>query len=144
MGILEGWETISVDEDKPNEGTGGEDYFNGGFYFMGAPFSTPTHGCSLRSFFLGRVSAYRLHVDDPIWFDESIVVALDHGLRNTMAADFTSVCYWYQAEPHAPFPTLPGPDERLPTTPWINPLQWLLLAAGVMLAVALVLWLVLA
>ncbi len=52
LGILEGWETITVDGDRNNalSGTGAEDYFSGGFYFKGAPFCTPTHGCTLRSF----------------------------------------------------------------------------------------------
>src|SRR5579859_1955940 len=93
LGILEGWEQVVVDEDRSNalSGTGGEDYFSGGFYFLGAPFFTPSYGCTQRNFFTGRVSAYRFHLDDPIHFSKSIEVTLDHGLSNTMAGDYSSV-----------------------------------------------------
>jgi Protein of unknown function (DUF2961) len=130
LGVLEGWETITVDDDRAAgmSGTGGEDYFLGGFYFQGAPFCTPTHGCTHRSYFTGRVSAYRFHVDDPIDFGKSIYFALDHGLHNSMEADFRSVAYWYQHEPHDPFPSLPPVAERRPLVPVSNPAQWLLFA----------------
>jgi hypothetical protein len=134
LGLLEGWETIVVDDDPPLVGTGAEDYFSGGFYFKGAPFCTPTHGCPTRSFLLGRASAYRLHVDDPIAFDESLSITLDHGLKNRMSGSYSSVAYWYQSEPHAPFPALAPAPERLPRWPWKNLAQWLVLAA--LLAVA--------
>jgi hypothetical protein len=131
LGLLEGWETIVVDGDRaaPITGTGMEDYFSGGFYFKGAPFCTPTHGCTRRSFFTGRVSAYRFHIDDPIPFARSLEVMLDHGLDNTMAGDYSSVAYWYQHEPHRPFPELPPARDRRPGVPWVSPAQWLLVAA---------------
>lgn len=134
LGCLEGWETVIVDEQttSPLSGTGTEDYFSGGFYFMNAPFCTPTHGCTLRSFLTGRASAYRFHLDDPIHFDRSLDFLIDHGLHNTMAADYSSVAYWYQHEPHAPFPPLPSAQERSPRIPWINPLQWLVCATPAM------------
>ena len=134
LGCLEGWETIVIDgqETSPLTGTGTEDYFSAGFYFKGAPFCTPTHGCTKRSFFTGRASAYRFHVDDPIDFGESLDFSMDHGLKSSMAADYSSVAYWYQDEPHAPFPPLPSPQDRLPSFPWINPLQWLTCAAPIL------------
>lgn len=130
LGVLEGWETIVVDGDTvtPITGTGAEDYFSGGFYFKGAPFCTPTHGCTHRSFLTGRASAYRFHVDDPIYFNESIDVAMDHGLRNSMACDYCAVAYWYQREPHAPFPALPPVGARSFDFPLRNLLQWFILA----------------
>ena len=129
LGLLEGWESVTVDgEEEPGiVGTGGEDYFNGGFYFAGGPFHTPTHGCSVRSFLTGRVSAYRFHLDDPIPFERSLTFDLDHGFHNRMAGDICSVAYWYQHEPHAQFPDLPV--DRHPSVPWINPLQFALLGA---------------
>lgn len=138
LGLLEGWESVAVDgEEAPGiVGTGGEDYFNGGFYFADGPFHTPTHGCTLRSFLTGRVSAYRFHIDDPIPFQRSLTFDLDHGFLNQMEGDIGSVAYWYQREPHAPFPTLPA--DRRPALPWINPAQFALLGASVCLAAAAV------
>ena len=131
LGCLEGWETVIIDEQATNPltGTGAEDYFSAGFYFKGAPFCTPTHGCTKRSFLTGRASAYRFHLDDPIHFESSLDFIFDHGLNNTMAADYYSVAYWYQHEPHAPFPLLPSAQDRSPGFPWINPLQWFTCAA---------------
>lgn len=130
VGLLEGWESVRVDgEPTPGiVGTGGEDYFGGGFYFMGGSFCTPTHGAIVRSYLTGRVAAYRLHVDDAIPFQESIEVAIDHGLQNQLEGDFCSVAYWYQREPHAPFPPLPPAAQRRPSFPWINLAQHALLA----------------
>jgi hypothetical protein len=129
LGLLEGWETITVDGTDRHQGTGAEDYFSGGFYFWGGPFHTPTHGCTTRSFATGRVSAYRFHVDDPIPFQRSFEMTLDHGLENTMEGDYATVAYWYQTEPHQPFAALPPTHDRRARTPWMNPVQWLLCAA---------------
>ncbi len=131
LGLLEGWESIRVDaEIEPSVvGTGGEDYFSGGFYFAGGPFHTPTHGASVRSYLTGRASAYRFHIDDPIPFEQSIEISIDHGFRNTMDGDYASVAFWYQQEPHADFPALPlGPLRRV-VPPFLNVLQHALLAS---------------
>ncbi|MBW1878720.1 MAG: DUF2961 domain-containing protein [Deltaproteobacteria bacterium] len=147
LGILEGWETMVVDGDGANAlcGTGTEDYFSGGFYFLGRPFCTPTHGCTHLGLLTGRVSAYRLHLDDPIHFEQSLDIGLDHGLENSMAGDFTSVAYWYQQEPHHPFPALPPAAERRPGMPWKNIAQWALLGGSIIAPmaglVAVVVWL---
>jgi hypothetical protein len=139
LGLLEGWESIRVDgEEQPSiVGTGGEDYFSGGFYFSGGPFHTPTHGAAVRSYLLGRVSAYRFHVDDPIPFARSIEVSVDHGLRNTMEGDYASVAYWYQEEPHADFPELPAPARRRVVHPLLNLGQHLLLAGALLVVLGL-------
>jgi hypothetical protein len=126
LGLLEGWETVTVDGGHPQSGTGAEDYFSGGFYFRRGPFCTPTHGCTARSFFTGRVSAYRLHLDDPIAFQQSFEMTLDHGLENSMEGDYSLVAYWYQREPHQPFPELLPSRQRRVEVPLANPLQWLL------------------
>ena len=126
MGFLDGWENIEVDG-KLMAGTGAEDYFNGGFYFMGGTFSTPTHGCTYKSFLGGRASAYRFHLDDPVRFERSLTVGFDHGFENCMRADYSSVAFWYQSEPHALFPALPAATERRPSSVAINASQWLIL-----------------
>lgn len=139
LGLLEGWENIEVDGDAAAtlSGTGAEDYFSGGFYFLGGPLCTPTYGCTVRSFWSGRAAAYRLHTDDPIPFARSLRVSFEHGLENSLTGDYSSVAYWYQHEPHAPFPALANPIGRRPRLPWMSPLQWFLVVLPVVVPVLL-------
>jgi len=37
---------------------------------------------------------------------------LEHGHGNEVVADFSTVAYWYQTEPHRPLTLLPPPDDR--------------------------------
>jgi hypothetical protein len=60
-------------------------------------------------------SIYRFHIQDPIPFKERILVTVEHGHGNDRADDWSSVAYWYQEEPHAPFPPMLPVAERLPT-----------------------------
>ncbi len=62
----------------------------------------------------GRSSVYRFHLDSPIPFTKSIKATIEHGSANHRSDNFYSVAYWYQAEPHAPFPALPPVEQRLP------------------------------
>lgn len=128
MGMLEGWESIYVDgETMPSiPGTGNEDYFNSGFYFSKGPYSAPQWGCTVRSYLTSRCAAYRFHIDDPIPFNESIVVDMDHGYTNQVATDYSSVAYWYQTEPHGTFPALPPLPARVPTPVGANAAQFAL------------------
>ena len=48
---------------------------------------------------------------------EALRWTIEHGHANNFANDYTSVAYWYQAEPHAPFPLLPDADGLLPFLP---------------------------
>ena len=56
--------------------------------------------------------AYRWHLPDPVRFKDSLRVELEHGHGNEVVADFATVAYWYQVEPHRPFSPLPSPDQR--------------------------------
>jgi hypothetical protein len=47
-------------------------------------------------------------------FQKSIRVTIEHGHANDMSNDYSSTAYWYQTEPHAPFPPLLPADQRLP------------------------------
>jgi hypothetical protein len=125
LGMLEGPESIRVDGEEPPSivGTGTEDFFLGGWYFKGGPFQTPTHGVTCRSFLSGRVSAYRFLSRDPVPFHRSLILSFDHGVENDIKADYTSVTYWYQAEPHAEFPALPSAEDRRPTGVVMNAIQ---------------------
>jgi len=140
MGMLEGWESIYVDgEETPSiPGTGNEDYFNSGFYFNKGPYSAPQWGCTVRSYLKSRCAAYRFHIDDAIPFKEHIVVDIDHGYTNQVAADYSSVAYWYQGEPHGAFPALPSLAERLPTSPQENVAQFALATSPVWVPATLV------
>lgn len=103
-------------------GTGTEDYFGGAWCFTDT-FSTPFLGYPLWTRDPGDVpkhGMYRWHVLDPVRFSRSLrvtVQALGWYADRTfqpLTDDISSVAYWYQAEPHARFSTLPGPEARWP------------------------------
>jgi hypothetical protein len=111
-GFLEGDEIFTVDGEFRGQGTGTEDYFNGGWYFQEGPFTAPYHGVVLMDPERGRIAAYRWHLPDPVRFEDSIRVELEHGHGNESVADYATVAYWYQTEPHRPTSPLPPAEER--------------------------------
>ncbi|MFZ8850949.1 MAG: DUF2961 domain-containing protein, partial [Armatimonadota bacterium] len=60
----------------------------------------------------------RFHIFDPIRFRSDLRVTIQalgwypNGKFQPLTDDIASVAYWYQTEPHAPFPTLPPAKER--------------------------------
>ncbi len=112
LAFLEGDELFYVDGAVRGQGTGTEDYFNAGWYFEHGIFHGPYHGLVLKDEALGRIAAYRWHIPDPIPFHDSIRIELEHGHANAETADYATVAYWYQSEPHEPLPPLPRPAER--------------------------------
>ncbi|MBA7709373.1 hypothetical protein ES703_118290 [subsurface metagenome] len=44
-------------------------------------------------------------------------MTIEHGHANNFENDYSSVAYWYQLEPHAPFPQLLPIKQRLPRFP---------------------------
>ncbi len=98
-------------------GTGTEDYFNGAWDFNGQPFAYLHNGAPYivdPERIGGRYCLYRWHTESPITFEKSIKVTIEHGHGNHRADNFYSTAYWYQTEPHAPFPALPAPEDRVP------------------------------
>lgn len=97
-------------------GTGSEDYFLGAWDFGGKPFSYQLYGAPIVGNELagGRSSVYRFHLDSPIPFTKSFKATIEHGNANDRSDNYYSVAYWYQAEPHDPFPPLPPVEQRLP------------------------------
>ena len=116
-------------------GTGTEDYFCGSYDFDTrkkndygvektdyTEFSTPYSG--LHQVIRGdghynisqRFGMYRWHITDPIRFEKDLKVTIQAlGWRSggrylPLQDDIASTVFWYQAEPHAPFPQLPGKD----------------------------------
>ena len=55
---------------------------------------------------------YRLHIKDPIYFEKSLRFSIEHGHANKLSNDYSSTAYWYQIEPHKPFPDMPDPTPR--------------------------------
>lgn len=113
----EGDDMIYVDgEEKPSlHGTGSEDYFSDAWGMR--EDESPFYGCPLQEadFKTGsKATVYRFHIPDPIPFKKSIRVTIEHGHANNRSDYFSSVAYWYQSEPHKPFPSLPSMKERLP------------------------------
>ena len=97
-------------------GTGAEDYFLGAWGFKEHPFSYQLYGAPVvgKDHAGGRSSVYRFHLDSPITFSTSFKATIEHGSANHRSDNFYSVAYWYQIEPHAPFPDLPPVQQRLP------------------------------
>jgi len=114
--FLEGDEFVWVDgSDIPvMTGTGTEDYFTGGWYFNEGTFAGPWHGLIIKDEEQARIAAYRYHIGDAIPFRSSLRFEIEHGHANTEAGDYSSTAYWYQLEPHAPFPPLPPAGARVP------------------------------
>lgn len=99
-------------------GTGTEDYFNTAFC-PSDEFNAPYHGLTLYSGnpewpFAGKNSMYRFHIEDPVRFRKSIRVSIEHGEANALSNDYSSTAYWYQHEPHKPFPPLLPVEQRMP------------------------------
>jgi hypothetical protein len=115
----EGDDMIFVDGDAlPTiNGTGTEDYYNGAWDFGGQPFANLHQGAPYvvdPERIGGRYCLYRWHTESPIAFQQSIRVTIEHGTSNNRSDSFYSTAYWYQAEPHAAFPALPAPADRVP------------------------------
>lgn len=115
----EGDDMIFIDGDtQPTiNGTGTEDYYNGAWDFGLQPFGYLHNGAPYMvdpERIGGRYCLYRWHIESPITFEKSIKVTMEHGHANVRSDDFYTVAYWYQTEPHAAFPALPRPEERIP------------------------------
>ena len=127
---------IDGDTDYPTiNGTGTEDYFCGAYDFDTrkkneagvdevnyTEFSTPYTG--LHQVIKGdghysiaqRFGLYRWHLKDPIRFDKDLKVTIqalgwrDGGCYLPLQNDIATTVFWYQTEPHNPFPALPDKD----------------------------------
>jgi D-arabinan exo alpha-(1,3)/(1,5)-arabinofuranosidase (non-reducing end) len=115
--FLEGDEKIYVDgEEFPSiYGTGLEDYFTSGWYFITGPFALPYHGCLVKDEPNSRISAYRYQITDCVPFKESIRVDIEHGGTNDYpGADYAFTSYWYQDSPTDGWPALASIAGRRP------------------------------
>jgi hypothetical protein len=110
-------------------GTGTEDYFLGSYDFEDPvshqydTFTTPYSGLAQVIKPDGlyvtqeRFGLYRWHIQDPIRFEKNLKVTIqDLGWRSggrylQQHSDISTVSFWYQTEPHNPFPKFPTKDE---------------------------------
>lgn len=120
---------IDGDKDWPTIcGTGTEDYFGGAWNFefpqgqygvFSSPYSGMPQVIKPDGLYQSqqRFGLYRWHIVDPIRFQQDLRVNIQAlGWRSQkdgksrylpMQDDIASTAFWYQSEPHAPFPTLP-------------------------------------
>ncbi|MEO8822047.1 MAG: glycoside hydrolase family 172 protein [Ginsengibacter sp.] len=116
-------------------GTGTEDYFGGSYDFdtqsKNASGVTESHYTEFTSPYSGlcqvirgdghynvsqRFGLYRWHLTDPIRFEKNLKVTIqDLGWRSggrylPLQDDIATTVFWYQTEPHNPFPPIPDKD----------------------------------
>jgi len=112
----EGDDMIYIDGEKLPSlvGTGTEDYY-GMSWCPTQEYCAPYHGLPIPGGknWSGKVTWYRYHIPDPVYFQKSIRVTIEHGHANHRSDDYSSTAYWYQAEPHKPFKLAPV-DRRIP------------------------------
>ena len=133
----EGEILMFLDGDKNHPtiiGTGTEDYFGGAWGFVkdgeSRSYSAPylgyvdvrpeiTPGYTAGNMRAGsRFILYRFHIQDPVYFKKDLKVQMQclgwrgEGRYLPLTDDVSSVAYWYQAEPHAPFPEFQGRNSR--------------------------------
>lgn len=96
----EGDDMIFIDgENNPSiVGTGSEDYFN---HAWGMQKNTSLYCGTIihESRVPGCQVSYRFHMTDPIHFQKSIKVTMEHGHANHLSDDWSSTAYWYQTMP---------------------------------------------
>jgi len=111
-------------------GTGTEDYFCGSYNFENkdtrqyqeftTPYAGMPHVVRPDGLYIANTcfALYRWHIPDPIRFRENLKVTIQAlgwrrpGLFAQRKDDLSSVAFWYQTLPTAPFPALP-PDTEL-------------------------------
>jgi hypothetical protein len=109
-------------------GTGTEDYFGGSYNFENqekkqyeeftSPYSGLIQAIKPDGLYKSqqRFGLYRWHIADPVRFDTDLRVTIQalgwraDGRYLPLQDDISSVAFWYQTEPHAAFPPLPGKD----------------------------------
>lgn len=144
--ISDGWygegdDFFFIDGEKEPRlrGTGTEDYFCDawGFREQDGPFyGTPLWESASDIAKAGdRSTAYRLHLPDPVVFKKSLRAEIEHkgsqtfpdGTKNGFIERddlMSSVAFWYQVEPHKPWPALPSGPDRLPFHDTVLAVGW--------------------
>lgn len=98
--FMEGNEHVYFDGSQTPSinGTGTEDFFDGGYYYAHGPFTLFDHGATdveTASPILGQTSQYRLLLQDPWNFRNGIVLGIQHGAGDGLPTSNHSVVFWY-------------------------------------------------
>ena len=110
--FFEGDDSTVIDGVKALQGTGSEDYFNGGWYAQPGGWverkSAPLHGCLDYSLPFSRTGGYRFYLSDKLPFRQQFYHSIEHGPeRNNREVEYRSVALYYAAGPIAESP-VPG------------------------------------
>lgn len=117
----EGDDMIFIDgEEWPPRlhGTGTEDYFCGAWNYnlLQQPYCSPYFGYHFKgnNDYTGKHSQYRFHIEDPVYFEKSIRVTIEHGHANNKQGDWSSTAYWYQIGRKKELPDVGEFNDRIP------------------------------
>jgi len=123
----EGDDMFFIDGEKwpPSlHGTGTEDFFNSSWcpkeIYMHPYFGYARVNDNIG--WLGRTHCYRFFLESPVAFEKSLKATIEHGHNNCLTLDLVTVAYWYQKEPHKPFPEL-RPKEKRQNMPAVGPVE---------------------
>ncbi|MCK4819058.1 DUF2961 domain-containing protein, partial [bacterium] len=123
----EGDDMFFIDGEKwpPSlHGTGTEDFFNSSWcpkeIYMHPYFGYARVNNNIG--WLGRTHCYRFFLESPVAFKKSLKATIEHGHNNCLTLDLVTVAYWYQKEPHRPFPGL-KPKEKRQNMPAVGPVE---------------------
>ncbi len=133
------------DQDFPTIcGTGEEDYFCGSYGFSMhkdeegishyEEFDSPYSGFHYFNdnpdlSYETKIGEYRWHILDPVRFETDLKVTIQslgwqsEGRYKHLQDDMASVAYWYQQEPHTPFPDLPSNEKLVIKKENPNPME---------------------
>jgi len=97
--FLEGNERFYVDDSLSPaiNGTGTEDFYNGGWYFDRGTFSLPTHGNPnhLTDTHCDYTAAYRLFLADAVPFRKHLHAGIQHGPADDVSISAWTLAYYY-------------------------------------------------
>ena len=120
IGFLEGDEQFRVDAERwlpskvattvvaPWNGTGTEDCFNGGWYFLGhIPHWLPLNGVLVRED-AGRINTFRFFLNDAPVFQNALDGQIEHGgVNDAPGVYYSSVAFWYANGPAQALAAMP-------------------------------------
>lgn len=125
--ILEGDHKVFIDSEDQTpklQGTGTEDFFNGGYFFRNGAFTLPLHGNPIKDqYYKNTIVMYRLSPYDSFIFNSKIKFNLEHGYSNDLNGKYESGIFAYLAKGvgvPTPLPTqtpVPTPTSTPKATP---------------------------
>ena len=117
-GFLRGPAVLAIDGKHAEFSIDVPSYFGMGWFSNGGEIVRPESVLIESNAFESRYIASRVHLSGPIPFERSIGLGFEHGVAyNGQKVDYAATTFWYQREPHAPFPPMAPADERLPSKP---------------------------